>query len=285
MANRSCQHTKKYLYQHILFLVIAFFFSFSIPRVVHAAVIDWNCDPASQGCYIFPTADATEKSEECFDKAVSKAWGTQDALQEGELLHFEIPIGNTGGVSPVFACSNCGTDGTSYRFYAEDNTGIFEINLDQKTLADTRAAEGTSSFYYARFLLSATVTNAGTTDTIYANLCAVVKKPTQAAPPTQPTTKAPVVDVKSSFPSITDLNPLRVTSVPTLFGRGISILLSVLGSIAILIFIYGGILWMTSMGNADQSGKALKTIVWGAMGVFVIFASYAVVQFVLDAFK
>ena len=42
---------------------------------------------------------------------------------------------------------------------------------------------------------------------------------------------------------------------------------------------------MTSMGNADQSGKALKTIVWGAMGVFVIFASYAVVQFVLDAFK
>jgi len=290
MENWSCQSKKIYSFQKVYFLVVGFLFAcFALPGIAHAAVLDWNCDPGKEICYIFPTADATEKSEECFDKAVSKAWGTQDALQEGELLHFEIPIENTGAVPPVFACSNCGTEGSVYRFYTEDNTGIFEINLEQKILRDTRAAVGTSPYYYARFLLSATVTNtvAGveTSETIYANLCAVVKKPAQVAPPTQPTTKAPVVDVKSTFPSITDLNPLRATSVPTLFGRGITILLGVLGSIAILIFIYGGMLWMTSMGNADKAGKALKTIVWGAMGVFVIFASYAVVHFVLDAFK
>jgi len=88
-----------------------------------------------------------------------------------------------------------------------------------------------------------------------------------------------------SFPSTKALNPLHTTSIPVLFGRAITILLGVLGSVAIAIFIYGGFMWMISMGNSEQADKGLKTIVWGAMGVFVIFASYAVVQFILNAFK
>lgn len=59
-------------------------------------------------------------------------------------------------------------------------------------------------------------------------------------------------------------------------------LLGVLGSIAIVIFIYGGLLWMTARGNGDQVGKAISTIAWGAMGILVIFASYAIIGFVLQ---
>ena len=65
----------------------------------------------------------------------------------------------------------------------------------------------------------------------------------------------------------------------------ITILMGVLGSIALVIFLYGGILWMTSMGNGEQSKKAISTIVWGALGVFVIFASYTIITFVLEAFR
>lgn len=107
---------------------------------------------------------------------------------------------------------------------------------------------------------------------------------TPTTPPTQPTTKPPTVDLKSTFPSLTGLNPLKEVSIPILFGRAITIVLRVLGSLALIIFMYGGILWMTAAGNDEHVKKALSTIVWGAMGIFVIFASYAMVQFILDSF-
>ena len=98
------------------------------------------------------------------------------------------------------------------------------------------------------------------------------------------TTKPPTVDLKSTFPSLTGLNPLKEVSIPILFGRAITIVLRVLGSLDLIIFMYGGILWMTAAGNDEHVKKALSTIVWGAMGIFVIFASYAMVQFILDSF-
>ncbi len=42
---------------------------------------------------------------------------------------------------------------------------------------------------------------------------------------------------------------------------------------------------MTAMGNAEQSKKAFSTLLWGALGVIVILASYGIVDFVLHSFK
>jgi len=83
---------------------------------------------------------------------------------------------------------------------------------------------------------------------------------------------------------LSSLNPLGTTSPETLIARGISILMGVLGSIALVMFIYGGVLWMTAAGKPDQVKKGFSVLVWGALGVMVIFASYAIVTFVFSAF-
>ena len=81
-----------------------------------------------------------------------------------------------------------------------------------------------------------------------------------------------------------DLNPLGCITIPQLIGKIISLGLGVLGTFALLWFIYAGLLWMFAGGNTDRSSRALKMLLWGALGLIVIFASYAVVTFVFQAF-
>lgn len=73
-------------------------------------------------------------------------------------------------------------------------------------------------------------------------------------------------------------NPLGITDVPTLIGRIISGAIGIVGSLALLMFIYGGITWMTSGGNEEKIKKGQKIIVWAVFGLVVIFTSYAVLS-------
>lgn len=80
------------------------------------------------------------------------------------------------------------------------------------------------------------------------------------------------------------LDPIG-TSLQVLVGRLIRIGLGILGSVALVVFIYGGLTWMTAMGNAERTKKAFSTLVWGVLGIVVILASYAIVDFVMKSFK
>lgn len=68
-----------------------------------------------------------------------------------------------------------------------------------------------------------------------------------------------------------------------LVGRIIKGILGVVGSIALLIFIYGGFLWMTASGHSDMVQKGKDTLIWASIGLAVIFASYALVKFIFNA--
>ena len=78
-------------------------------------------------------------------------------------------------------------------------------------------------------------------------------------------------------------NPLGDPSpdIPTLIGKIINAALGIVGSIALVMFIYGGFTWMTAAGNAEQITKGKNIIVWAAIGLVVIFASYSLVNFVI----
>lgn len=67
-------------------------------------------------------------------------------------------------------------------------------------------------------------------------------------------------------------------------GRVIKILLQVVGTVGLVMFIYGGLLIMTSEGQSDRYLQGLKTILWSSLGLVAIFASYALVSFVMQAF-
>lgn len=61
--------------------------------------------------------------------------------------------------------------------------------------------------------------------------------------------------------------------------------LGIVGVLALLMFIYGGIVWMTSLGNSERVKLGRDTLVWAALGLVVVFASFAIVNLILNAFK
>ena len=82
----------------------------------------------------------------------------------------------------------------------------------------------------------------------------------------------------NSTPRLT--NPLKSDNLPELIGYLIQALLGIVGSLALVMFIYGGIMWLTSGGNPDQVKKGKQTIIWAIMGLVVIFSAYAILRFV-----
>lgn len=78
--------------------------------------------------------------------------------------------------------------------------------------------------------------------------------------------------------SVTLINPLGETDVRVIFGRVISAALSIVGTLALLMFVYGGVLWMTSRGDTKQVTKGKDTITWAVLGLVIIFASYTLVN-------
>ena len=79
-------------------------------------------------------------------------------------------------------------------------------------------------------------------------------------------------------------NPLKADSVPELVGQVIKGLLGVTGSIALFMFVWGGITWMISQGHAEKLKKGKDTILWAVFGLIIIFMSYIVINFVFTVF-
>ncbi|OGH58702.1 MAG: hypothetical protein A2725_03330 [Candidatus Magasanikbacteria bacterium RIFCSPHIGHO2_01_FULL_33_34] len=66
-------------------------------------------------------------------------------------------------------------------------------------------------------------------------------------------------------------------------GSIIQTVLGFLGIGTMVLMLYAGFLWMTSMGNDEKVNKA-KKIIWGAsIGLAIIMSSYAITSFVLKS--
>ena len=56
--------------------------------------------------------------------------------------------------------------------------------------------------------------------------------------------------------------------------------LGIVGGLAIIFIIIGGIQYLGAMGNEDVSGKAKKTIMWAIGGLLIAIFSYAIVNII-----
>jgi hypothetical protein len=65
----------------------------------------------------------------------------------------------------------------------------------------------------------------------------------------------------------------------------VNVLLFVLGAIAVIMIIIGGIRYSTSNGDANATKSAKDTILYAVIGLIVAILAYAIVNFVLGAFK
>ncbi len=73
------------------------------------------------------------------------------------------------------------------------------------------------------------------------------------------------------------------TDIRVTIGNIVRVFLGFLGILAVLIVMYGGFLWMTAAGNADQIDKAKKVLINGAIGLLIIMSAFTIVHFVLKS--
>jgi len=73
-------------------------------------------------------------------------------------------------------------------------------------------------------------------------------------------------------------NPLSANTPQELIGQIINSVLGVVGSLALLMFVYGGLTWMTSSGNQEKVKKGRDILIWSAIGLVIIFSSYGLVH-------
>lgn len=63
----------------------------------------------------------------------------------------------------------------------------------------------------------------------------------------------------------------------------IKYILGISGSLALLVFIYGGFLWLTSGGEQKRIQQGMDTLTHGAIGLAIVFGSWVIVNFVVIA--
>lgn len=66
-------------------------------------------------------------------------------------------------------------------------------------------------------------------------------------------------------------------------GNIIKSLLGFAGTLTVIMMVYGGLLWMTAAGNDKAVTQAKKIIFWTAVGLVLIFSSYAILKFLFDS--
>lgn len=64
-----------------------------------------------------------------------------------------------------------------------------------------------------------------------------------------------------------------------------NVLLFIIGAIAVIMLVIGGIRYTTSNGQSDQVTAAKNTILYAVVGIIVAILAYAVVNFVIGSFS
>ena len=72
------------------------------------------------------------------------------------------------------------------------------------------------------------------------------------------------------------------TGLYTLIGNAVDVILGILGVLLVIYFLYAGWLWMSSQGDEKKVGKAKDILKQSVIGLALIFASYAIANFVIN---
>lgn len=93
---------------------------------------------------------------------------------------------------------------------------------------------------------------------------------------------AQLIDPGDSPQNLTDATGGEA-SARTLARTMVNYFLFFLGFIATVMFIYGGILYVTAAGNDENVQKAKKVLIYSVVGILIILLSFAIVNTLLGA--
>lgn len=95
----------------------------------------------------------------------------------------------------------------------------------------------------------------------------------------------PAIGCREGQDCVSLTNPLATTDIKAIMGNTIQIVMGIAGSITFVVFLYGGVLWLTSAGNSEKIQKGLQAMLWAGIGIIVIFSSYAIITLILDTLQ
>lgn len=78
-------------------------------------------------------------------------------------------------------------------------------------------------------------------------------------------------------------NPLGSSDINTIIGTVVKGMLGLSGAIALLVFVWAGLMMMLSGGSPDKVKKAKGSLVWATIGLVVIFTAYTLVATLISA--
>ncbi len=93
----------------------------------------------------------------------------------------------------------------------------------------------------------------------------------------------PSVYAVELLPACVKTGSCSVNEMFSVAGNAAKILLGMVGSVTLLIFIYGGFVWLTSGGNPDKIKKGKEILVQTTIGLLIVFGAYAGVYFLVRA--
>lgn len=79
--------------------------------------------------------------------------------------------------------------------------------------------------------------------------------------------------------------PEEIAGDNGMFKKITDVLLFIVGAVAVIMLIVGGIRYVTSGGNQQAVSDAKNTILYAIVGIVVVLLAYAVVNFVVSQFK
>ncbi|PIR03713.1 MAG: hypothetical protein COV59_04550 [Candidatus Magasanikbacteria bacterium CG11_big_fil_rev_8_21_14_0_20_39_34] len=89
--------------------------------------------------------------------------------------------------------------------------------------------------------------------------------------------------IENKLPEVELPNPLKEVNLNRLIGRIIKEAMGILGSITLVVFIYGGYLFLTAAGNEEKVKKGGRAMAYAAVGIFIILTSYVILNTIFRA--
>lgn len=69
--------------------------------------------------------------------------------------------------------------------------------------------------------------------------------------------------------------------IQTYIGTTVNKILAVVGSLTLIVFVFGGFMWLTSAGNPDRVQTGTNAMLYSVIGLFIIFGAYVILNTVL----
>lgn len=88
-----------------------------------------------------------------------------------------------------------------------------------------------------------------------------------------------------AFAGKTGANIGEAKDIRIIVANIIRVFLGFVGFLATTYFVYGGYMYMTSAGNEGRASSASKIMLYGALGILIILASYSITTFVYKSFQ